>query len=198
MYIKFAYSDNLKNNYSNSSFLCANTWHYYISGKKVQFSVDAPWCGHCKRLAPAYSEAARLLQSENSPVKLAKIDGSEYKTIMDKYKAKGFPNTNFSQLVYTYPFPVRVSLQLTTQIATKQHDNNRLPSILPFPLRLLLYSHSNFHSPVTYSISNTTTVTICIPCFPTLKLFTNGGKTSTDYPDTLDRSTSSIVRCQCQ
>ena len=58
------------------------------------FVADAPWCGHCKKLAPDYSEAARVLKTENSPVKLAKIDGSEYNLVMEKYEAKGFPTTN--------------------------------------------------------------------------------------------------------
>lgn len=27
----------------------------------------APWCGHCQRLAPAYSEAAKAFAEKNSP-----------------------------------------------------------------------------------------------------------------------------------
>ncbi|KAJ0241449.1 Protein disulfide isomerase-like 1-2 [Hirschfeldia incana] len=53
----------------------------------------APWCGHCKSLAPEYEKAAAELSSLSTPIFLAKIDASEEsnKGIANEYKIQGFP-----------------------------------------------------------------------------------------------------------
>lgn len=49
----------------------------------------APWCGHCKNLAPEYVEAASVLEAKNIPV--AQVDCTEEQDLCMKHGIKGYP-----------------------------------------------------------------------------------------------------------
>ncbi|GAB2251945.1 hypothetical protein Droror1_Dr00004792 [Drosera rotundifolia] len=51
----------------------------------------APWCGHCKRLAPELDAAAPVLAGLKEPIVIAKIDADKYRRISSKYEIDGFP-----------------------------------------------------------------------------------------------------------
>jgi len=53
----------------------------------------APWCGHCKELAPEYEKAASVLRKRDQPVVLAKVDSYDEsnKDLKDKYKVNAYP-----------------------------------------------------------------------------------------------------------
>ena len=44
--------------------------------KEVLVEFYAPWCGHCKQLAPHFDEAAKKL-SLNPNIIIAKVDSTE-------------------------------------------------------------------------------------------------------------------------
>jgi protein disulfide-isomerase-like protein len=49
----------------------------------------APWCGHCKALAPEYEEAATTLKEKNIP--LVKVDCTEETELCKDYGVEGYP-----------------------------------------------------------------------------------------------------------
>ncbi|XP_044465301.1 protein disulfide isomerase-like 2-3 [Mangifera indica] len=48
----------------------------------------APWCGHCKKLAPEWKKAAHNLKGK---VKLGHVDCESEKSLMSKFNVQGFP-----------------------------------------------------------------------------------------------------------
>ena len=62
----------------------------------------APWCGHCKNLAPEWKKAAKALKGV---VSIVAVDADEHKALAGKYDVKGFPTIMLFGADKTKPTP---------------------------------------------------------------------------------------------
>ncbi|CAF0794506.1 unnamed protein product [Brachionus calyciflorus] len=51
----------------------------------------APWCGHCKRLAPEFDKAAPILRQNDPPVALVKVDCTVESKVCGRFGVNGYP-----------------------------------------------------------------------------------------------------------
>ena len=60
-------------------------------------SSSAPWCGHCKQLAPEYERLPQLLASKhgNPDARVAAVDCDKHKQVCSKQGVQGFPTLKF-------------------------------------------------------------------------------------------------------
>eukprot|EP00903_Cladosiphon_okamuranus_P010378 g9817.t1 len=54
----------------------------------------APWCGHCKSLAPVYEELGKVFEAESSVI-VAKVDAADEKELGQRFGVTGFPTLKY-------------------------------------------------------------------------------------------------------
>lgn len=85
-----------------------------LDGSNLQSSLDdpsnplwllkfyAPWCGHCKRMAPILDKVAPVLQGK---LAIGKIDCTVDKKTCDAHKVRGYPTLKFAMDGQMYDYP---------------------------------------------------------------------------------------------
>jgi len=66
----------------------------FKSDKMVLVEFFAPWCGHCKKLAPEWAKAATELKGK---VKIAALDATVHTVTASRYGIRGYPTIKMFQ-----------------------------------------------------------------------------------------------------
>jgi protein disulfide-isomerase A1 len=73
----------------------ANFSSFLAARRHAMVEFYAPWCGHCRALAPDYAAAATHLAAQQYDVALAKVDATEDAELAEQYGVQGFPTLLF-------------------------------------------------------------------------------------------------------
>jgi protein disulfide-isomerase A6 len=65
------------------------------SGKPTLVEFFAPWCGHCKNLAPVYEELGLAFEHAKDKVQIAKVDADSERDLGKRFNVQGFPTLKF-------------------------------------------------------------------------------------------------------
>jgi len=83
----------IKKNPSNVVVLTTSNFDEVVmkSDQHVLVEFYAPWCGHCKHLAPEYEKVATAFAGDRKTVTIAKVDCDAETSLGSRYGVTGFP-----------------------------------------------------------------------------------------------------------
>ena len=87
----------------------------------------APWCGHCKALAPKYEALGGAVQAAglSATLAIAKMDGTANEVDVDGFDVQGFPTLFFFKAGSKAPLPYDGPREAAAMIAfIKEHAVN--------------------------------------------------------------------------
>jgi len=90
----------------------------------------APWCGHCKNLAPEWARAATELKGK---VKLGALDATVHQNMAQKYGVRGYPTIKYFAAGTTEPVDYdggRTSSDIVTWALNKFAENAPAPELV--------------------------------------------------------------------
>jgi len=116
--------------------LTANNFAEQLAKGNWLLDFYAPWCGHCKQLAPTYEKVATQLKGR---VNVGKIDCTVEKELGTIFKVEGFPTIKFVAADKVYQYDGDRTLESFVAFAEGEYSkgsSNPLPSLPSSPSAL--------------------------------------------------------------
>lgn len=86
----------LANEASDVISLTASTFESTVNAESlILVEFFAPWCGHCKTLAPVYEQLASDFAFAKDKISIAKVDADSEKSLGKRFGIQGFPTIKY-------------------------------------------------------------------------------------------------------
>eukprot|EP01071_Lankesteria_metandrocarpae_P005471 Lankesteria_metandrocarpae@DN4002_c0_g1_i3.p1 len=96
----------------------------------------APWCGHCKRLAPTWDELAAKMANEAN---IAKVDCTVEKELCARFTVKGFPTLMLFKSGNVYKYQGSRELDALVEFVNTGHAAEK-SEVVPKPPKVTVQS----------------------------------------------------------
>ena len=73
----------------------SNFPHHIDGSSHALVEFFAPWCGHCKNLAPEWAIVGDMYTKEEDDMIIAAVDATESKDTASNYEIKGYPTIKY-------------------------------------------------------------------------------------------------------
>jgi protein disulfide-isomerase A6 len=71
--------------------LTSSNFDEVVNKQNTLVEFFAPWCGHCKRLAPDYEKVGAIFANDNRQVVIAKVNADDHKALATRFGVTGYP-----------------------------------------------------------------------------------------------------------
>eukprot|EP00429_Kryptoperidinium_foliaceum_P075363 CAMPEP_0176221560 /NCGR_PEP_ID=MMETSP0121_2-20121125/19789_1 /TAXON_ID=160619 /ORGANISM="Kryptoperidinium foliaceum, Strain CCMP 1326" /LENGTH=218 /DNA_ID=CAMNT_0017560761 /DNA_START=1 /DNA_END=657 /DNA_ORIENTATION=- len=141
-------------------------------GKPVPWLLDfyAPWCGHCKLLAPVLDELAERL---DGAVNVGKVDCTSAQWLAEQYDIGGYPTLKLVAGGKVHSYQAKRSVELLEAFARggyQETEAEPLPKDKPWHVqvgKILSYTLTAYAAPVFIVLSILGTAFVCWSTRPT-------------------------------
>ena len=94
----------------------------------------APWCGHCKSLAPTWQSLSdRLQESDANDVIIAKVDCTKEKEVCNRFKVNGYPSLKYFADRKMFPYKGARDIDALYDFVTEGYKSALQDTIPPVP-----------------------------------------------------------------
>jgi len=119
------------------------------SGKPALVEFFAPWCGHCKNLAPVYEELGANFAFAQDKVTIAKVDADEHKELGRRFGVQGFPTLKWFDGKSAKPSDYNLGRDLESLAGfVTEHTGLRMKAKKAAPSRVQMLNDQTFKQEV--------------------------------------------------
>ncbi|KAI0595668.1 thioredoxin-like protein [Biscogniauxia sp. FL1348] len=114
------------------------------SGKPTLVEFFAPWCGHCKNLAPIYEDLAQVFATSKD-VQIAKVDADAERSLGQQFGVQGFPTLKWFDGKSDKPIDYKGGRDLDSLTAfITEHTGVKPKRKLELPSQVQMLTDSSF------------------------------------------------------